>query len=263
MRRLLLLTLAVWLAFGAGAALADVTILANISKVKDKVVVEEIDKLKQVFLDVVIEVTATKFTESDTIVNQLNSENFACENCAEKRDQIVGSGNDNSGVVTINQAAGNMNNQGSAISIAVDVPEDPDPSNDPANTAFAESQAAVDQRNLANVIESINILFREATIEGSLNNNAGVVHVNQAPGQMNNQANALSVAISLDAGVALSEADLGQFNTGNSVTETNVLKTAAIVGSVNGNSGVVGINQSSGNMANQANVVSIAVAQLP
>jgi len=90
--------------------------------------------------------------------------------------------------------------------------------------------------------------------------NAGVLTINQAAGNMNNQANALSIALSLDAGVALSEADLGQFNTGNTVHETNVgtnlegaePKTARITASVNGNSGVVGVNQSSGNMANQA-----------
>lgn len=258
MRKWVVLSLAAWLALGLATAFADVTITATIDKTKDITVTELLTKTKTVNLLVDVTVTPDKFTESDTTFNQLNTGNEACENCAEKQDRILGSGNDNSGVIAINQAAGNMNNQGSAISIAVDEPTPPTTN----GTAFAESQASVDQRNDVNVVESINILFREATIDTSINNNAGVVHVNQSPGQLNNQANALSVAISLDGGVALSEADLGQFNTGNTVTETNVLKTATIAASVNGNSGVIGVNQSAGNMANQANVVSIAVARV-
>jgi hypothetical protein len=87
---------------------------------------------------------------------------------------------------------------------------------------------------------------------------------------MNNQANALSLAVSLSAGVALSEADLGQVNTFNTVRESDatsggavrvgINKNADIVGSISGNTGVVGVNQAVGNMANQANVVSIAAA---
>ncbi len=261
MRKWVLISVAGWLALALATAFADVTITATIDKTKDKTVTETLTKVKDVNLVVDVTVTPDKFSESEAILNQRNTENHACENCAEKRDQLVDSGSDNSGVLTINQAAGNMNNQGSAISIAIDLPEPP--GEPETRTGFAEAQASADQRNLANLVESINILFREATIDNSINDNAGVVHVNQSPGQMNNQANALSVALSFDAGVALSEADLGQFNTGNRVLETNVLKTATITASVNGNSGVIGVNQSSGNMANQANIVSIAVAQVP
>jgi len=269
MRKWVLISLAVWVSLGVASALADVTITATITKTKDKEVVEFLDKFKLVFLNVLVDATPDKFSESEAIVNQSNFENQVCENCAEKRDQIFNSGNENAGVLTINQAAGNMNNQGSAISIAVDVPTPP--SETPGTeTGFAEAQASVEQENLANLVESINILFREATIDGSLNDNTGVVHVNQSAGNMNNQANALSIAISFDAGVALAESDLGQFNTANTVHETNVgtleggePKLATITGSVNGNSGVVGVNQSAGNMANQANVVSFAVARVP
>lgn len=265
MRKWLLISLAVWVSLGVASALADVTITATITKDKDKEVFEELIKVKFVDLLVVVNVEPVKFAESEAIVNQENTFNEACENCAEKRDQIVDSGTGNSGVLTINQAAGNMNNQGSAISIAVDVVVDPE---DPENTGFAEAQAAADQLNSDNIVESVDILFREASISNSLNTNSGVVHVNQSAGNMNNQANALSIAVSFDVGVALAESDLGQLNTLNLVQERNVgfgfdesqPKTASITGSVNGNTGVIGVNQSAGNMANQANVVSIAAA---
>ncbi len=260
MRKWLLISLAVSLVLGLASAYADVTITATIDKTKDKRVVEDIDITKTVELFWTVDVDVDKASESQAIVNQRNNNNEACENCAEKRDQIVNSGNSNAGVLTINQAAGNMNNQGSAVSIAVDLPEPPTTD---GGTGFAEAEASASQYNQANNVESINILFREATIDASLNDNTGVVHVNQSPGNMNNQANALSIALSLDAGVALSEADLGQLNTGNTVLESNVLKTATITGSVNHNTGVVGVNQSAGNMANQANIVSFAVARTP
>ncbi len=261
MRKWVLISLAAWVSLGVASALADVTITATITKIKDKTVVESLDIVKDVFLNVLVDATPDKFSESDVMINQRNFRNEVCDNCAEKRDRLLSSGNSNAGVLTINQAAGNMNNQGSAVSIAVDLPTPPGET--PGGTGFAEAQASVSQYNLTNMIESINIIFREATIDDSLNDNTGVVHVNQSPGNMNNQANALSIALSLDAGVALSEADLGQFNTGNTVLETNVFKTATITASVNGNTGVIGVNQSAGNMANQANIVSFAVARVP
>ena len=261
MRKWVFISLAACLALGVATAFADVTITATITKTKDKTVTETLTKTKTVDLNVLVDATPDKFSESEAIINQRNFDNEVCENCAEKQDQILNSGNSNAGVLTINQAAGNMNNQGSAVSIAVDLPTPP--SETPGETGFAEAQASASQYNQDNLVESINIIFREGTIDSSLNDNTGVVHVNQSPGNLNNQANALSIALSLDAGVALSEADLGQFNTGNTVLETNVLKTATITASVNGNSGVVGVNQSAGNMANQANIVSFAVARNP
>ncbi len=271
MRKWLLISLAVSLVLGLATAFADVTITATIDKTKDKRVTETLTKTKIVDLDVLVVITPDKFSESEAIVNQRNVGNEACENCAEKRDHLIGSGTGGSGVLTINQAAGNMNNQGSAVSIAVDVPTPPEPTPTPETTGFAEAQASASQYNTDNQVHSRNIIFREARIENSLNDNAGVVHANQSPGNMNNQANALSVALSFDAGVALAESDLGQFNTGNTVQESQVgagfaqsePKTSSITGSVNGNTGVIGVNQSSGNMANQANIVSIAVARLP
>ena len=112
-----------------------------------------------------------------------------------------------------------------------------------------------------NVVNSINILFRESVISGSINHNVGVTNVNQAAGQMNNQANATALAVCLDGAVALSETDLGQYSLGNQVYETFTLKTASILGSINENQGVTFVNQTSGNMANQGNALSLSYSQ--
>jgi hypothetical protein len=282
MHKQLVPTLATWLALlAAGVATADVSVFATIDKTKDVDIEERIRVTKTVELNVRVPLTATKAAESEALVNQTNAANRSCTNCDEKRDSITNSGNTNSGVLSVNQAAGNMNNQGNAVSIAVDVLVTPTPGSpqppDPRSAGFAEAQAAVDQLNgvvrgaiAPNTVDTVNLLFRSGTIQGSLNANRGIVHANQAPGNMNNQANALSVAVSLDGGVALSEADLGQVNAFNVVRESDatsglelrvgINKRADIIGSINGNTGVVGVNQAVGNMANQANVVSIAAA---
>jgi hypothetical protein len=255
------------LALGA-PALADVNVFATIDKQKDVFVTEFITVFNTVFLDVSVVSDPDKFAESDALINQTNFFNFACTNCDEKTDSIQNSGNNNSGVLTINQAAGNMNNQGTAIALAVDVEVDPGPVDPPdADTGFAEAQAGAEQVNADNVVKTQNILFRNAFINNSLNANTGVVAVNQSAGNMGNQANSIAIALSFaDEGVALSEADLGQFNVSNIVLEgrgpnspVGVNKRAEITNSINTNSGVVGVNQSVGNMGNQANIVSFAV----
>jgi hypothetical protein len=264
MRKILIWTVTA-LAVAATPALADVFTNADISKDKDKRVVELILKGKVAAILVIVTDVPEKFAESEAISNQRNEGNSACENCAEKHDEISESASDNSGIVSINQAAGNMNNQGTAIAFSVDVGGGL-PGTDA--TGFAESQASVEQVNDSNVVDTVRILFRDSHIENAGNNNTGVLYMNQAAGNINNQANDLSVAVSLVPGVALSEADLGQWNAGNSVDEVGqgnsfINKLSEILSSINGNSGIVGVNQTSGNMANQANVVSLAAAISP
>ncbi|MDH5738980.1 MAG: hypothetical protein OEY77_01495 [Nitrospira sp.] len=255
--------------------MADVDVRARVTKQKDIRVQERINIDKRALIDAQVRIPVEKAAESQALVNQTNWNNAVCTNCDEKRDIMSNSGNFNNGVLKINQAAGNMNNQGNAVSIAVDVI---DPSDGGGNgtprpfDGFTDAQAHVDQKNFNNVVETVNILFRDARIEDSLNDNKGVVHANQAPGNMANQSNAFSLAVSLArGGVALAEADLGQVNRNNRVRESDsrgrdqgqpgfigINKRADIVASINGNTGVVGVNQSAGNMANQANVVSFS-----
>jgi hypothetical protein len=256
-------------------AMADVVVTADVNKRKDIRITERINIDKRVDVRAQVDRTVQKAAESQTLVNQRNDNNKVCTNCDEKKDSIVNSGIGNSGVLSINQAAGNMNNQGNAVSIAVDFDRtDPPPPGTPVlDEGFTNSQAHVDQRNNDNLVDTINIVFRDALIRDSVNSNSGVAHVNQAPGNMANQSNAFSLAVSLaqGGGIALAEADLGQVNRFNRVKESDkagirdaqfvgINKRADIIGSITGNTGVVGVNQSAGNMANQANIVSFASA---
>lgn len=252
-------------------ASATVTVTATVNKAKDVFVDEDIFIDKFVLIRANIVSTPDKAAESLATVNQTNNNNEACSNCAEKEDVIRDSFNDNAGIVTYNQAAGNMNNQGNAVSTAVDfeVEDGDDGDNGPEGSGFAEAQAAADQDNFNNTVDAVNLLFRTARIRDAGNGNTGVLFMNQSPGNMNNQVNELSMAISFeDEGVALSEAELGQLNTANLALEsrrtpgsTGVNKDAIINGSLSDNTGVLGVNQSVGNNANQGNVLAIASVQ--
>jgi hypothetical protein len=313
MRKLLMLSVASVALLTAASAYADVTVTATIDKTKDITVNENVTISTNVSAQTFISVTADKFAESDAVVNQSNHGNRACENCAEKSDLIGSSdssvgANDsvsgNAGYVSVNQAAGNMNNQGNAVSVAIDSgsfgggPPPPPPTTSGeavSGVGFAEANASVQQINGGfnstntegpttivgdpNFVDTINVLFRTATIANAINDNTGVVQVNQSPGQMNNQSNVLSLAFSeRSGGVALAESDLGQFNQGNFSLESDgqqivedvtvgdgigIHKSASILGSINNNIGIVGVNQSAGNMANQANVVSFSAVLVP
>jgi hypothetical protein len=221
--------------------------------------------------------------EASATGNQTNSNNKDCGNCAEKADALYYSQDDNTGLTSVNQAGGNDNNQGTLVSAAVDsyrgtTPTTPTgtpttPTGTPtAGQGFAHAQAEAQQTNSGNDVEAVDLTFRNALVDHSINRNTGLAYFNQSTGNNNNQLNELSLAFSeRPSGTALAEADLGQFNTGNRVGEgsavstendpndtTGIHKSATVTASLNNNIGVFGVNQSVGNNGNQANIVSIA-----
>ena len=289
MRKLLLGAAVAVFGLGFGSANASVTIDVSVLKTKDVIVTETLDIEKFVFLDVFVEIEPDKFAEATVLINQVNVDNTACTNCAEKSNLISNSGNDNAGVININQASGNMSNQGSAVSIAVDLRTTPpggeggEPPPVSGENGFAEALAADEQVNRINTVDTVNLFFRDAEIFESFNNNTGIIHANQQVGNMTNQANDVAMAVSFAiGGVALTEALLGQFNSENFVFESDasidetdsetgqalgsgigIHRTATIRNSISSNAGIVGVNQSTGNMANQANKVAFAAVILP
>jgi len=161
------------------------------------------------------------------------------------------------GIVSLNQAPGNLNNQGNATAIAYTADGD----------AFLHAQSAVGKKNTNNkmnpdldVTDPNGGTDRINTIDASLNGVAGIVGVNQSTGNMNNQDNAVSMAIGAVSMAAISETDLGMVNTGNVSNEALTTKTDTITGALVASTGIIGINQSSGCMNNQANVVSVCVS---
>jgi hypothetical protein len=253
-------------------AVADVFVTVNVEKEKDVFVFEEVVKFKFVDIFVFMERDLEGAAEAQAIANQRNNDNIseAADPQAvadlgvgridpndmriNKHARISNSINNNTGIVGVNQDVGNMVNQANVVAAAVTNSE----------SALTHSQAEVDQQNFANFSfhreRVLNLVFPNLTanITGSINNNRGVVGVNQNAGNMNNQANLVALSVGLGSEFALSEAALGQINRDNRVTEVQTVKFDLIQNSINGNSGIIGVNQSVGNMNNQASAVSVS-----
>jgi hypothetical protein len=109
-------------------------------------------------------------------------------------------------------------------------------------------------------------LQKNATIDSSINTNTGIVGVNQDVGNFANQANVVSFALTRDpAAVTDSKALVSQDNDNSNVYDTehfNInanMRAASITSSINGNTGITGVNQNAGNANNQTNAVAAAV----
>jgi hypothetical protein len=182
----------------------------------------------------------------------------------------------NTGIGQLNQDVGNNSNQGNAIAVAFVF----------GGNDLAKAEAYVEQLSVNNSSRNVengdpsspgnNLIPNthydngvtpdqgyflpqiSALIDGSINNNTGVFFVNQNAGNNNQQHNALAAAVGDNAFTALADAGLHQLNSGNHVYDINTVKQDTINGSVNFNSGIVAVNQSSGDNNNQATVINVA-----
>jgi hypothetical protein len=134
---------------------------------------------------------ADAFANAESSAAQINAFNsvYVNEGTADintppqKTDLIQGSINYNQGVIGVNQSVGNMNNQLNNVAIAGGLDGVP----------VALSEADLGQINGANYVFEVSTVKTD-TILNSINNNHGVVGVNQAGGNMNNQANVVAIA---------------------------------------------------------------------
>jgi hypothetical protein len=285
------LALALAMLGSAGPALADVDVFASISKNKDITITQTITITKDITIFVGSTFELLGGAEAQALMNVTNTGNEVNgadpDTPTNQHPQPLdaygihltaiiggedpdGSINENTGVFGVNQDVGNMTNQANVVSVAgiADTIE-----------AYADAQAHAEQDNSENESTEFEELLdantglpitdpfadqetfdvnKLASITDSINDNEGIIGVNQNAGNMNNQTNGVAAAVGLGAVFALSEADLGQVNSNNKVEEVATVKRSIIDGSINGNSGIVNVNQSSGNMNNQGNVVSLA-----
>ena len=186
--------------------------------------------------------------EADAVVNQKNVDNYVDGTWEALVAKLEGSVSENVGITQVNQDVGYNVNQSNVLSAAVS-----------KNAFFADANAAVQQTNAGNFAYG-EYAFKRAEISQSVNRNVGVTMVNQNAGVMNNQNNTVSLGIGKDATVALAETDLGQFNSYNTVADFATGRTTTITGSVNHNTGITAVNQSTGNMNNQSTNISISGA---
>lgn len=261
-----------------GTALADpppqgITVDANFIKDKDTYVTENIYREKAVFLQATVAPEVTKMSEALSMANQWSADNTMSEAYTRRTDTITNAVNNNTGLTILNQTAGDLNNQASSASGAANAGS--------GGVVYSEAQSGAEQNSKDNRLSEQNLTWfssdpnaidgdpntptrvagKTATITNAIKNNLGVVHVNQSVGNMNSQANTLALATSFgEGGVVITDAVLGQQQTGNQVVEYNVLREAVLTDAVKFNTGIVSLNQSAGSLSNQANVVAIGVA---
>lgn len=272
MRKQLLASAALLLgavAFSAPSS-ADVFVTATATLDKDTSVTENLTITKNVTITVDSDVfQGVSAAESVSIINQANTDNvitfisgpLGTRLFADLLAQINGSINLNLGITQVNQDVGASNNQSNSVSAAASV----------SGAYFAESMIEVEQYTIGNVTNTTGTATfvnngtnapthanRAAFIVGSVIGNVGVTQVNQNTGAASNQLNAVDLGVGANSAVALSEAALGQTNTGNHVDEIATVRMSSMQGSVIANHGITMVNQNSGNMNQQGTVISIA-----
>lgn len=156
-----------------------------------------------------------------------------------------------SGIISINQAPGTMNNQSSSVTITV-----VEQMNDSHLQADAALQNYTSNNEVtSNVSQISNNIKPDAFID-----TAGIITVNQSAGSMNTQSAMVNLVIGTSPVIALSDADLGMLNTGNRIMDVGVSRSDTIsMFALQGVKGIISINQSSGCLNHQANVISISV----
>jgi hypothetical protein len=139
----------------------------------------------------------------------------------------------------------------------------------------AEALALVNQENFDNEACS-NCAEKTDLINNSFVGNSGIVTWNQTTGNMNNQGNAVAVSVDFtggtpppppngtltdDPGFADAQSHGEQRVENNEIESVNIVfRDAFLNNSANTNSGILLLNQSAGNINNQANSVAIAVS---
>jgi len=269
--------------------LADVSVTGTVSKTKEKSVTETVEIEKAHYIGVKQLATPTNSAEAQALKNDVNAANSVTEvpvpavpptydyNAIVEEYTLVdpghpavpinknalidgGSANDVAGVTGINQSPGSINNQGNAVSVSMTADGDAFLHAEASAEKINGSQSTDSAGNNMNATESV----RGDKIDTALTGVAGILGVNQAAGSINNQNNAAALSVGKDSIAALSEADLGLVNVGNVSYEMAVQLTDTITGGALANaSGIIGVNQSSGCMNNQANVVAVCAVSSP
>jgi len=238
-------------------AMADVEVYAEINKYKNVDVTEDIYVNKTVKADIDVKTDTDSAAESATYTNSNNYENYVDTNSPDT-EAIIDSGafDGAAGINLVNQAPGQLNNQGNAVSVAAIVG---------TGTALTHAQASTELDSWDNIIYQDETLT-EDIIDAAFIGVGGITAVNQSAGNANSQHNAIALAVGTNY-VALSEADLGQDNYSNEVYVTDPGEAQyhdfIQAGAFGGATGITTVNQSAGNGNSQANVVSVAASIAP
>jgi hypothetical protein len=174
---------------------------------------------------------------------------------------FIDSGNFLRGVLSVNQEAGNMNQQANIRAIAM------------ADAAAGVGMVTIDvntvQELRGNTLTLIDPGPSEATIQNSFNNGTGVVGINQAAGNLNQQLTVVAIGIGLNVGpdaIQMGDAQLGDIGTDqdNSKTLQGPESTGqnTLADSFNDFTGIAQISQVTGDLNRVTQVIGISVTTM-
>ncbi len=255
MKKLMTFTVAALAISGAAIAQAEVTALVDVTKDVAIVNSETITINKNVDLNVRVDQQVDGAAEAQAIASVTNLNNDYDLTDARYNSSLLNSVLGHTGVLGLNQDTGNMANQANLVSASTTGVEG-------NKGTFANSQAEATMSSGASRGELNNVTTR-SLMSGSVNRNSGIIGVNQNSGNMMSQLTAVALAIGDESRIALSEAALGQTTSASTLKLDGTSSSASIPGSINYNTGIIGVNQSSGNNGNQAVNVSVAASFLP
>jgi hypothetical protein len=184
------------------------------------------------------------------------SGNYVAETSAIHACSLMGSFQGFKGVGAINQAAGNLNNQGTYIGFAA--------------TASTNALMTTDV-TLATIHENNRLDIGNASYQATIGGQAfkgatGIVVANQAAGNMNSQLKAVTVCMG-NATAVLNNSQLSQINTNNTIKAQGPMNTNANVsldpGTFQDFKGVASVTQVAGNLNQVATSIRINVNSLP
>lgn len=171
------------------------------------------------------------------------------------------SGNLLAGILSVNQEAGNMNQQANIRSIAV--------ANAGGGLGMIDIDVNTVQELTGNTVVVIDPGPRNLTIENSFNDGTGIVGINQAAGNMNQQINVVAVGIGLQVGpdaIQVGDAQLGQLgaDADNELKEEGAQGAAqnTLANSFNDFTGIAQVSQVSGEMNRVSQVIGVSVTSM-
>jgi hypothetical protein len=173
---------------------------------------------------------------------------------------FIGSGNSLAGVLSINQEAGNMNQQANIRSIAIVMG---DGGGGDVQLDINTIQELRDNRLTVRLPGATSV-----TIDGSFNNGSGIVGINQTTGNLNQQLSVVAVGIGLNVGpdaIQVGDAQLGQIGTeaDNRRSDDGTLDTGhnSLTNSFNDFSGIAQVSQVTGDMNRVTQVGGVSVTR--
>ncbi len=169
----------------------------------------------------------------------------------ERETRVVGSANENIGILNVNQASGHVNNQSNVRVFSIGL--------GPAQLNEIRMERSTSASPIE--IDSSEAMTKQDLIETSFQNNLGVMGINQSAGTSNTQSNVLLLTVgsasttNIQGATPVAEEDLDRVSASNILREERGTRRDVIRNSFSNSSGIAQVTQSAGDLNIQTNAI--------